>query len=127
MEQLSIRVEILLPKKLFSKVRYRLLQSINLCGVTVPIGFVSDGASVPRLLWFIFPPVGRYFQAAVVHDWLLANNHPWMKANKLFLQALKEQGIPWCARYPMYGATVLWKGLVTGYRSIKKRIEELQG
>lgn len=127
MSQIRLRVEILLPKGFFELVKYRLLQSIDLCGFNVPIGFVTDGASVPRIFWMLFPPVGRYFLAAALHDWLLVNNHPWMKANKIFLQALKEQGVPWWARYPMYYATVIWKGLVTGYRSIKRRIERLQG
>ncbi len=38
--------------------------------VTVPAGFVTDGASVPRFGWVAIPPVGRYFPAALVHDWL---------------------------------------------------------
>ena len=38
--------------------------------VTVPKGFVTDLASVPRFLWWIIPPFGRYTQAGVVHDWL---------------------------------------------------------
>lgn len=38
--------------------------------VAVPAGFVTDGASVPRLLWAILPAWGRYSRAAVVHDYL---------------------------------------------------------
>jgi hypothetical protein len=36
----------------------------------VPAGFVTDFASVPRPLWSIFPPTGKYAPAAVLHDWL---------------------------------------------------------
>lgn len=38
--------------------------------VLVPAGFLTDGASVPRLLWCLIPPWGKYGQAAVVHDYL---------------------------------------------------------
>jgi hypothetical protein len=37
----------------------------------VPIGFWTDGASIPRALWALFPPFGRYAKAAVLHDHLL--------------------------------------------------------
>lgn len=38
--------------------------------VQVPIGYLTDGASVPRLFWSILPPWGKYGQAAVLHDYL---------------------------------------------------------
>lgn len=36
--------------------------------VYVPSGYLTDGASVPRMFWNIIPPWGAYGQAAVVHD-----------------------------------------------------------
>jgi hypothetical protein len=36
--------------------------------VRVPAGFLTDFASIPRLLWNILPPTGSYGKAAVVHD-----------------------------------------------------------
>lgn len=39
----------------------------------VPAGYVTDFASVPRLLWILFPQSGRWDAAAVVHDWLITN------------------------------------------------------
>lgn len=38
--------------------------------ITVPTGFITDLASVPQFLWNIFPPFGRYDQAAVIHDYI---------------------------------------------------------
>ena len=38
--------------------------------VVVPIGFRTDLASVPRVLWALLPPFGRYDAAAVLHDYL---------------------------------------------------------
>lgn len=38
--------------------------------ITVPRGFVTDFASVPRPVWWLFPRWAKYGSAAVVHDWL---------------------------------------------------------
>lgn len=38
--------------------------------ITVPAGFVTDLASVPRPVWSIYPPDGPWVKAAVVHDFL---------------------------------------------------------
>lgn len=40
---------------------------------TVPVGYNTDFASVPRLLWILFPQSGRWDPAAVVHDWLITD------------------------------------------------------
>lgn len=40
--------------------------------VTIPTGYMSDGASVPQLLWWFLPPWGdRATFAALLHDYLL--------------------------------------------------------
>jgi hypothetical protein len=36
-------------------------------------GYVTDFASVPRLMWTLFPQSGRWDQAAVVHDYLITD------------------------------------------------------
>jgi Protein of unknown function (DUF1353) len=38
--------------------------------ITEPVGFVTDLASVPRVLWSILPPEGNYTDAAAIHDWI---------------------------------------------------------
>lgn len=43
--------------------------------IVVPIGFVTDFASIPRFLWSIYPPTGRYQRAAVLHDWLYVSHY----------------------------------------------------
>jgi hypothetical protein len=44
--------------------------------VCVPVGFVTDFASIPRVLWPFLPPTGPYGKAAVIHD--LLYRHPCM-------------------------------------------------
>lgn len=41
--------------------------------VTVPPGFVTDFASIPRVFWSVLRPDGEYAYAAVVHDYLYWN------------------------------------------------------
>ena len=41
--------------------------------ITIPVGYASDFASVPRVLWVLIPPHGRSAVASVVHDYLYDN------------------------------------------------------
>jgi len=38
--------------------------------ITVPKGFFTNFASVPRGLWWAMPPLDTYGKAAVIHDYL---------------------------------------------------------
>ena len=67
----------LLPKS--TRGRFKTLehldhQLIDGTQLFVPKGTVSNGASVPRLLWWIYPPYGTYTYPAVIHDFLYENN-----------------------------------------------------
>ena len=81
--------------------------------VTVPVGFVTDMASVPRLLWWLFPPFGRYLTAAVVHDYLYQHGstqgYTRAQADWLFLQIMVEDGVALWRAWMMYRA-VRWFG-----------------
>ena len=45
--------------------------------ITVPAGFITDGASAPRLFWSICAPMtGPFGEAGVVHDFLYATKGP---------------------------------------------------
>lgn len=38
---------------------------------TIPKGYETDGASIPRLFWSLYPPFkSEYFSAALIHDYL---------------------------------------------------------
>lgn len=69
-------------------VYYELIEPIEVNELVIPRGFVSDGASVPRMFWSIFPPVRDYFNEAVYHDYLLKQGTPWKIAANKFKQAL---------------------------------------
>lgn len=38
--------------------------------ITIPEGYITDLASVPKPLWPILPPFGRHSGPAIVHDWI---------------------------------------------------------
>ena len=76
--------------------------------VSIPIGFRTDFASVPRLFWRVIPPIGLYGKAAVVHDYLCENKHAWQidnqgnsacymvsrkEADKIFRDAMQVLGV----------------------------------
>ena len=42
----------------------------QLHSVRVPVGFVTDFASIPRAFWSLLPPDGLYTYPAIVHDYL---------------------------------------------------------
>ncbi|WP_368941617.1 DUF1353 domain-containing protein [Citrobacter werkmanii] len=73
--------------------------------ISVPAGYVTDLASVPRFMWAIFPPHGRYAKAAIIHDWLY-DNALWTKrkADRIFLDAMEVLDVPWWKRWSMYWA-----------------------
>lgn len=72
---------------------------------TVPEGFVTDFASIPRPLWPIYPKTGRYQLAAVVHDFLYWEQSTTRKeADQIFLEGMKESEVPTKDRSIIYSA-----------------------
>ena len=79
--------------------------------VKVPVGFVSDGMSVPRLFWRVLsPPVdGRTLRACIVHDYLYATGKMSREAaDEAFYLLMVEDG------YPKIKAYVAWVGVRWG-------------
>jgi hypothetical protein len=72
--------------------------------VEVPLGFVTDFASIPSFFHFIVQPFGRHAPAAVLHDYLYAigQNKARRLADRLFLNAMKDAGVPALRRSLMY-------------------------
>lgn len=93
---------------------WRLLASLgyssDLIGqVTVPAGFVTDLASVPRLPVAFFLAGGLAHAAAVVHDWLYTTHQTdRATADAVFREAAQACGVsPW-------RAWVMWLGVRAG-------------
>jgi len=71
--------------------------------ITVPVGFETDFASIPRLP-FAYALLGSTATAsAVIHDYLVGRSEvPWIKAAQVFLEAMEVEGISWWRRRMMY-------------------------
>ena len=82
--------------------------------VYVPAGFVTDYASIPRLLWRIAPPAhGRHIWAAVLHDFLYrtpAESVTRKEADGLFLDAMKTSGVSIWKRQAIHKAVRMFGG-----------------
>lgn len=87
--------------------------------VEVPVGFITDFASIPRPLWVLLPPWGKYGKAAVIHDFMYTEHKRSVftaggvesfvqlerkQADDIFLQAMKVLGVNVITRYAMYSA-----------------------
>lgn len=97
--------------------------------VTIPSGYKTDLASVPRFAWFWLAPQGRHQYAALLHDFLYDQHHlgitrvrriperpdmdlPLTKAwaDAKFLEAMKRSQIGAVTRAVMYWAVRLFGG-----------------
>ncbi|WP_070627041.1 DUF1353 domain-containing protein, partial [Fusobacterium sp. HMSC064B12] len=90
--------------ELFSDYMYRTREYL----IKVPKGFVTDYASIPKLLRGIVLPYGKHSGASVVHDWLYSSNCNLglsrEKSDKIFLEILKEEKVSFLLRILMYFA-----------------------
>ncbi len=102
--------------------------------ITIPKGFVTDGASIPRFCWSLtgLIPTGVHMGAAVVHDWLYQRrgfvnegalevvfrdfntpiNEQWTRADcdRMFRRIMQTAGeTPWKTQ-AMYWAVRLFGG-----------------
>lgn len=55
--------------------------------IKIPKGFVFNGSSSPRFLWWLFPPYGDFFFAAIIHDYLY---HIKYKSNEISIKLAKK-------------------------------------
>ncbi|ECJ8609108.1 DUF1353 domain-containing protein [Salmonella enterica] len=77
--------------------------------ISVPAGFVTDLATVPRIFWILLPPDGKYAKAAIIHDYLYDNAlRTKYEADRIFLDGMAVLGVPKWKRMIMYWAVRLF-------------------
>lgn len=80
----------------------------------VPKGYISDFATIPKFLWWLFGPTGKYTAAAILHDWLctqLSMKQSPVTAREvdaIFRRRCKELGVDYVSR------RLLWTGVRWG-------------
>jgi len=72
----------------------------------VPEGTETDGASVPRFFWSLYPPfTGKYRKAVVVHDvYCQTRDTAWEAVHRMFFDAMLAAGVDQITAKTMYGA-----------------------
>lgn len=78
----------------------------------VPSEFPTDGATIPRIFHSIFSPTGRYFRAAVLHDWLLVERDEYDLTRKecdaIFYEAMLHCEVNKTRALFLWAAVRLW-------------------
>jgi hypothetical protein len=78
--------------------------------IIVPIGTITDFASIPWAFRGIYPKAGPYLPAAILHDYLCETRlRPSYEAHAIFREAMEVLEIPKLRREMFYRA-VLWFG-----------------
>ena len=68
---------------------YELLEEFKYKDITIPKGYCTNGADIPRIFWSIWPPNrSDYLPAVVVHDYL-CDKKEYSKADKYFKEILQ--------------------------------------
>lgn len=94
--------------------------------IVVPRTFTTDFASVPRLMWVVFPPWGLYGNAAVVHDYLYATQFvPRPTADAVFMEAMAVSAVPTWQKWPLFLAVRLF-GFWAWRQNRSKRVRGLR-
>ncbi len=96
--------------------------------VTVPPGFVTDFASIPRIFWSALRPDGEYAYAAVVHDYLYwTQTRSRDEADDIFKMAMEDFDVGTLTVGAIYnavrlGGKVAWNGNAKKKTQGEKRI-----
>jgi hypothetical protein len=74
--------------------------------IGVPVGYITNFASVPRIFWALISPIDRHAKAAVIHDYLydFPGSYNRKKCDEIFLESLIVLDIkPWKKYSLFYG------------------------
>ena len=77
---------------------------------TIPVGFTTDLASIPRWATVIVPKLGHHLQPAVAHDFCYENGVPDMskkEADRIFYVGCLKKGVRWTRARLMYNTVVI--------------------
>jgi len=71
--------------------------------ITIPAGSPTDGASIPRILWWALPPFGVYWLPAVLHDYLYRETLKCRAAcDAILLEAMQFRQVPEWKKFLIY-------------------------
>lgn len=90
--------------------------------INVGIGFQTDFASIPRLLWAFLPRWGKYGNAAVIHDWLYwYQPRDRREADRIFLEGMEVLEVSAWKRNVIYYAVRAFGGIAWRSNRIRRQ------
>lgn len=84
--------------------RYRVGTKYSLEIITVPVGYITDFASIPKVFWLIVGhPAGKHGKAAVIHDCLYSTQiYSRKRSDEIFREAMKVSKVSRWKRAVIY-------------------------
>ena len=93
------------------KHKFKVVKPFKFKDIEIPENFTTDGATVPRVFWPLFPPNRTdYLPCAIVHDYL-CDKEEYKKADQYFKECLECLGVDKFSRTLMYLAVRLYHKL----------------
>jgi len=89
---------------------FKLYAPFSYKDIIVPSGFVTDGASIPRIFYtLIGGPYQEFIEAATIHDFMCVNSKIYTRkeADDTFLEIMTELGVKEWKRDLMWRAVSL--------------------
>lgn len=91
--------------KLLEPFEYHIGEYPSTTIISVPEGYVTDFASIPRIVWPIVSPIDEYAKAAVVHDWLHVRGYfDRATTDNIFNEAMIVLDVPKWKRLLVYNS-----------------------
>jgi len=73
--------------------------------ITVPVDFITDLGSIPRIFWNLIPPEGPATDGYVIHDWLYSSQTTTREqADQCLLRLMQKFGVGIVSRTLVYAA-----------------------
>ncbi len=106
----EIHVKYIAPEHWWNRAKWELLKPLTSHNgnVTIPAGFISDGATIHWTLRWLFSPTGEYFCAAIIHDYIIVIENDWDRANDEFEAEINHIDMNEVMRWLMVSVVRFW-------------------
>lgn len=106
----EIIVKFIEPSRWWKNSKWELMKQYKSgnSNIKVPKGFITNGASIPFGFKSFFSPTGKYFGAAIVHDYMLKSGNTFKESNKEMLEEMKHLGVEKYRMCLIYGAVSIY-------------------
>lgn len=93
--------------------KFFLIESYKYNSVVIPKGFITNGADIPRVFWFVVHPFKpKFFPAVIIHDYLIkiaTNKDEIIYANYYFEKILLQIENSLKTRIMIIAVKLYWK------------------